>query len=304
MRIKRKLAAIIAALAGVTLTGCATANTGPDMIALHYTGGAVSAKKFVDCLSPSERSGFDPGDGYYGYPVRQVSYDATGGSSAESDPFTVVSDDGAELYVPLTVTFRLKADCESLRKMHETVGSRYSAYYDANGQTSDENAGWVNMLNFVIGKPLDATLDRVAQGYDWRQIWNDEKVRAEMEQTITESIDDLVARQAGGEFFQDFSVLVQKPDPVHEGLKRAIADEQSKVAQAQAQEAQARADKLRAEAQLAVSEAEAAKQRATIEGYMLRGMSEEQAMEAYLREQAIQNGLNPWQPTYKVSETR
>ena len=274
------------------------------MKALHYEGGAVSAKKFKNCLDPSNRSGFDPGDAYYGYPVRQVSYDATGGESSESEPFRVVSDDNAELYVPATVTFRLKTDCETLRQMHETIGARYSAYFDANGTTADENAGWVAMLDFVIGKPLDATLDRVAQEYEWREMWSRPEAKAAMEQEANEQIQALVSRQAGGEFFEDFSILLQKPDPVSEALKNAIADEQSKVAQAQAQEAQARADKARAEAQLAVSEAEAAKQRATIEGYMLKGMSRERAMQAYLQEQAIRAGLNPFQPTYRVSDTR
>lgn len=300
-----KKVALGAAVAGLALTasGCATASTGPDMVAVHYQGGAVSAKKFIDCLDPSRRSGFDPGDSYYGYPTRQVSYDATGGDAAEATPFKVVSDDNAELTVPVTVTFKLKTDCETLRKMHETIGSRYAAYYNPNGSTSDDNAGWKRMLNFVIGKPLDTTLDRVAQQYRWRDIWNNPKVKNEMEQAVNESLDDLVARQAGGDFFEDFSVLVQTPDPVDDNLKKAIADEQASVARANSQEAQARADKAAAEAQEAVARAKAANNRAEIEGFMLRGMSPKDAMEAYLRFQMIEQGLNPLQPTYKVSST-
>lgn len=299
----RKIAIAVAALA-LTATGCATASTSPDMVALHYEGGAVSAKKFKDCLDPSSRSGFDPGDNYFGYPTRQVSYDATGGEGSESDPFRVVSDDNAELYVPATVTFQLKTDCETLRKMHETIGSRYAAYYDANGDTSDKNEGWVRMLDFVIGKPLDATLDRVAQEYEWRSLWSEPEAKAAMEKEANAQIQALVARQAGGDFFEEFSILLQKPDPVNQGLKDAIALEQTRVAEAQAAEAQAKADQARAEAQLAVSEAEAAKQRAAIEGFMLKGMNQADAMEAYLRQQAIVAGLNPWQPTYKVNDTR
>jgi hypothetical protein len=292
---RKNLLMLIASV--MLLSSCATASTGADMIALHYKGGATQAKKFENCLPPSSRSGFDPGDAYYGYPVRQVSYDATGSESSESEQFKVVSNDGAELYVPVTVTFNLITDCETLRKMHETIGSRYSAYYDASGSTSDSNEGWVDMLNFVIGKPLDATLDRVAQQYNWRDIWNDPKVKAEMERAVNDSIDDLVNRQAGGEFFTNFSVLVQKPDPVNNGLKNAIAQEQTKVAQAKAQELQARADKARAEAQEAVAKAEAANKRAAIEGFKLQGMSADEAMEAYLKSQAIAKGINPWQPS-------
>lgn len=300
----KKRTAVAALMIAGLASGCATASTGPDMIAIHYKGGTTQAKEFVGCLDPSKRSGFDPGDQYYGYPVRQVSYDATGGSGSESSPFKVVSNDNAELFVPATVTFRLKSDCETMRKMHETIGSRYNAYFDASGSTSDQNDGWVRMLNFVIGKPMDATLDRVAQEYKWREVWNNPKVKAEMEQEVTEAMDDLVARQAGGDFFEDFSVLLQKPDPVDEELKGAISTEQSNVAKAQAAEAQARADKARAEAQEAVARAEAANQRAAIEGYMLKGMNPKQAMDAYLKAKMIEQGLNPLQPTYKVSSTQ
>lgn len=293
-----------AAVLAVALTGCASANTGPDLKAVHYTGGQVSSKKFVDCLDPSTRSGFDPGDLYAAYPVRQVSYDATGGDGAEAEAPKVVSDDGAELFVPVTVTFNLTTDCKVLRKMHETVGTRFAAYTDANGESADMPKGWIRMLNFVIGKPLDSTLDRVAKDYRWRDIWNDPKVKAEMETAINNNIDDLVARQAGGQFFEDFSVLVQTPDPVDPNLKGAIAEEQSLVAKANAQKAQADADAATAEAQKRLAEAKAKNQQATIDGFRLRGMTPAQAMEAYLKSQAIANGQNPYQPTYRVSDTR
>lgn len=286
------------------LTGCATVSTEPDMIALHYKGGILSEKEFVNCLAPSKRSGFDPGDAYYGYPLRQVSYDATGGKDAEAEPFKVVSKDGAELHVPVTVTFNLKSDCDTLRKMHETIGSRYNAYFEASGKTSDSNKGWVAMLNYVIGKPMDATLDRVAQEHNWRDLWNNPAVKAQLEQEVNENIDDLVTRQADGEFFESFSILIQKPDPVEEGLKNAIATEQTRVAEARAAEAQAMADKARAEAQEAVAKAEAANQRAAIEGFMLQGMSPEEAMRAYLESLMIEKGLNPRQPTYLVNSTK
>jgi regulator of protease activity HflC (stomatin/prohibitin superfamily) len=286
----------IAALLAFVLTGCATASTGPDLMAVHYEGGAVSEKKFKDCLDPSSRSGFDPGDEFYAYPTRQVSYDATGGDDAERGRFKVVSKDNAELFVPVTVTFRLKTDCKTLRKFHETVGARNAAYFDANGNSSEYPDGWVKLLNYVIGKPLDTTLDRVAQDYNWREVWNNPDVKVELEKAVNDGIDEMVARQAGGEFFEDFSVLVMKPDPVAEGLKAAIADEQTKVAQAQAAQAQAKADQAKAEAQVAVARAEAAKKQAEIRGFG--------GIDAYLRALCIEKGCgNPWQPTYLFGGT-
>jgi hypothetical protein len=263
-------------LAGVALlaTGCASASTGPDMIDVHYKGGAFSSKKFVDCVDPSTRTGFHPGDKYYGYPTRQISYDATGGDGSESAAFTIVSADNAEMVAPATVTFRLKTDCKTLRRFHETVGSRFDAAFGGSDKSSEYGKGWITMLNFVVGKPLDQALDRAAQGYKWRELWNDPTTKLAVEKQVSSSLSTLVARQADGDFFTDFSVLIQKPDPTNDALKQAVAEEQAAVAQANseaakaaAQEAQAKADAAKANAQIAVARAEASKKRAEVEGY-------------------------------------
>ena len=304
----KKAALIVAGLA-LPLAGCASANTGPDLMAVHYSGGTASAKKFVDCLNPSSRSGFDPGDKYAAYPTRQVSYDATGGEDSESQPFTIVSKDNAELRVPATVTFSLVTDCKTLRKMHETIGARYGAAFDPNGETSKPPKGWTDMLNFVIGKPLDQVLDRTSQGQNWRALWNDPQVKAEVEKQANQQIQALVDRQAGGHFFEGFSVLIQKPDPVNDALKQAVAEEQaavaranSKSAEADAQKAQALADAARANAQIAVARAEAAKKRAEVDGFG--------GPENFLKHECITQAssggpvCNPWQPTYIVNSTK
>lgn len=283
-------------------TGCSSASTGPDMQDLHYKGGAFSAKKFVDCVDPSTRVGFHPGDKYYGYPTRQISYDATGGSGAESAPFTIVSADNAEMVAPATVTFRLKTDCATLRKFHERIGARFDASFGGSAKSSDYGDGWITMLNFVIGKPLDQALDRAAQGYKWRELWNDPITKLAVEKQVSSSLGTLVARQADGDFFTDFSVLIQKPDPTNDALKQAVAEEQAAVAQANseaakaaAQEAQAKADAAKANAQVAVAKAEAAKKRAEVEGYG--------DPETYRCVVLAEHNLNCQQPTYVVSGT-
>lgn len=306
MNRRRIIAATLTAATLTGLTGCASASTPPDMIALHYAGGDLSAKKFVDCLDPSSRSGYDPGDTYVGYPTRQVSFDATGSFGAESEAFSVVSQDNAEMRVPVTVTFRLKTDCDTLRKMHETIGSRYNAGFDtdADSGTGQSNRGWVSMLRYVIGKPLDSALDRKAQQYGWRKLWNDPAVKTALERDVNGSIAALVARQAGGEFFDDFSVLIQKPDPTEAGLKDAIALEQVAVAKANAAEKQAAADVRAADAQVAVAKAKALSKRQEVEAYRLKGMTSAEAIRAYNEAQMIEKGLNPRQPTYLVNSTR
>ena len=289
---------------GFVLSSCATASAPADLMGVHYAGGAMSAKKFIDCLEPSNRSGFDPGDGYYFYPTRQISYEASQEKNSERGRFTVVSDDNAELYVPIRVTMQLDTKCETLRKFHEEIGARYNAYIEDGNDSSDYPQGWIDLLNDVVGKPLDATVDRVAQKYEWREVWNNEEVRVEMEDEIEKSIEGMVNAQSGGDFFTDFTVLVNKPDPVNPALKDAIANEQTKVADGQAREAEAKADTAVAEAQEAVKRAEAANKRAEIEGYRLDGMTNKEALEAYLESLRIAAGLNSEQPTYIVGGTR
>lgn len=295
----KKYILLIAFLA-LVVSGCATASNPPDLKSVHYSGGSLSSKEFKDCLDPSERSGYDPGDGYFGYPTRQISFDATGGKGAESDAFTVVSSDNAELYVPVTVTFNLISNCDTLKKFHETIGSRFRAYIkpgddnndDGETTSADYPSGWVDLLNYAIGKPLDATMDRVAQDFTWRNVWNNNAVKVQIEQAINENLSTLVDRQAGGHFFENFQVLVQKPDPVDPDLKQAISDEQAAVAQANADTAKAEADEKTAHAQEALARAQAHTKEAEIDGFG--------GIQNYLRYTCITEvaGCNPWQPTY------
>lgn len=288
-RFRTAFLALMALVAMVALSACSSVSTDSDLAALHYKGGSFSATKFADCVEPSTKDYNGPGDKYYLYPNSQRDFDATGGEGSDSGPITVASADNAELKIPVTLNFDLKNDCKSLQKFHENLGNRFHAYWD-NGQASDDiPAGWRVVLNKVMAKPLDATLDRIAQKYPWRSVWNDPKVKVEMESELTANIETLVNRKAGGEYFENFSVLIQKPEPVNEGLKAAIADEQINVAKARASEAQAKADVLTAEAQVAVAKAQAEKRRAEIAGFG--------SVDAYLKAQAIAAGINPYQPS-------
>jgi hypothetical protein len=291
--LKNRFRTVIAVLIGLAVimlaSGCSSVSTDSDLVGLHYKGGSFSATKFADCVPASTRDYNGPGDKYYLYPNSQRDFDATGGEGSDAQPITVASSDNAELKVPVTLNFTLKSDCKTLQRFHEKLGNRYHAFWEDGQASSDIPDGWRVVLNKVMAKPLDATLDRIAQKYPWRSVWNDPKVKVEMEQQLTANIESLVNRKAGGEYFENFSVLIQKPDPVNAGLKSAIAQEQTSVAKARAAEAQAKADVLTANAQVEVAKAQAAKKRAEVEGYP--------SVDAYLKAQAIARGLNPYQPS-------
>lgn len=268
----RKAYAVVIAIAALVLTGCATTSAPADLKGVHYAGGSFSSKKFDNCIDPSTRD-WSPGDRYYYYPTRQITFEASESGSAERGRFKVVSEDSAELYVPVRLTFQLNTDCDVLRKFHEEIGARYDAAIqddvtdDGETTSADYPPGWVDLLNDVIGKPLDNTLIRVAQQYSWRDVWNDDAVRLEMQTEIRESIEALVNDQAGGDYFSDYTVLVQKPEPVDPALVAAIAEEQAGIAQAKAQQAKAQADVATAEAQERLAQAEAKAKEAEVEGY-------------------------------------
>lgn len=279
MRVKRTLATVGAITAVTLAAGCSNISTDSDQTSLHYKAGPLSSTKFANCVAPSQRNVDGAADKHFTYPTSQRTFDATGGDQSESGPFTVVSKDNAELKVPVTVTFTLKADCDTLRKFHERLGNRYAAYKEAG------DVGWANLLNFVIGKPLDTTLDRVSQGYNWRDLWNNPASKAELEKAVDTDLAAQVQRQAGGDFFDIGEVLIQKPEPANADLKNAVATEQSSVAKANSQLAEAKAQQAAADAQVSVARARAEATKAEVGAL---------GADAWIRKYAIDKGMNPF----------
>jgi hypothetical protein len=292
---RNRNAAAVAMAAGFMLigTGCGThsVSTAPDQVALQYKGG-LSSKSFGSYIPPSTKKWFWPGSQEFSYPNNQRSYDATGGPGSESGPITGTSSDLAEMAVPVSVTFRLKTDEKSLRAFHENIGLHLKAYMEDDETT----AGWRNMLAFYVGQPLKVSLDREVQGAKWRDLYSKPSARTALQNLLDKELPDVVKQKMQGDYFTDFQVTVQQPTPVNPDLKNAVAAQQAAVAQADSQTAQARAQQAAAQAQVAVAQAQARKQAAAIKGYG--------GLDGYLRDEAIQKGLNPFQPTYIVSGTK
>ena len=224
---------------------------------------------------------------------------------AEADPTVVVSNAAApaELKVPYVITFDLTNDCEMLKEFHRDFGTKYNGWLNDDGSIS---VGWVNLLRYVIGQPAQQTILAIAQKYSWREIWNDEKVRAEFQNALQANLPAASKlRTNGKEFFTNFQVTVLKPDPMDDGLKGAIIAEQKAiadaraaeakgVADARATEAKAKADIVAAQAQTELARQRALQQQAEIAGYP--------SAEDYLKAAAIAAGQNPYQPTYVVPQ--
>jgi len=301
-RLKPAALTISAAVALVAVTGCSSnVKTPPDQVALHYEGGITSGARYKDCVPTSTYRSDGMNDTHYFYPTNRRTYDANPAEGSESGPVTVVSKDNAEMAIPAQVTFTLDTSCDPdggpLRAFHERMGLRYSAYFntsdgDDGGLNPDGPVGWVRVLNDVIGKSLDITLDRQAQNYQWRAIWNDPSTKTELEKAVQSALSTEVNRAAGGTFFKIETVRLAKPTPVNQALKDAVATEQSAVAKAKSAELQAQAAEAAAKAQVAVAVAEARSLQERIKVIGIEAWREEQRLA--VQRQAIEKGLNPF----------
>lgn len=270
-------------------------NLPSDMVALDVGRGMFDHKVVKGCKDPSTRN-YWSNDQYVYFPTSEREWDATGQKGSDSGTFSSVTKDSVEMSIPVTVRFTLKTDCKTLTSFYNRYARRYNAHFDSSGNYNNQ---WETLLRKLVADPADQTLDRIVQTYNWRDVWQNPQVKTEIEKAMNDALDSdnsLMVQTAKAQFFEGISVLVGSPQPKNAELKAAVAAEQTAVAKAQSEEAQANADAAKAKAQLAVQQAEAAKKRADIDAF--------KSEDDYLKWQAIQQGLNPFQPTYIVPGTK
>lgn len=182
--------------------------------------------------------------------------------------------------------FDLTTDCEKLKQFHRDLGTKYEAW------KGGADNGWIQLLDFVVGQPLEQTLLSISQKYTYQQIWNDEKVREEYRAEIEKALPEASKRKAGNDYFTGFTVTIGQPYPQDERLVKLRADEQQALSEARtteikltadanAREKAAQAELAAANAEVAAKEAEARKRAAEIRAFG-EGPA---AIDAYLREQ-------------------
>lgn len=279
-------ALVFAGLALFVFAQPTTVSTGPDQVALHYSAGPFSPTRFSDCIGSSSRAWNGPKDRHFKYPSSQRNYvfDAADG---DRGPIQFVTKDGIEMSVNGVAAFRLNTQCEALHKFHDLIGNRYLAYMDSD--SGNGSSGWLRMLGVYVSKPLETAVDRASQNYTYTQLYLDPAIKAKWERDVLAQLPDLVGRQIDGDedFFTNFSITLQKPVPPA-SVKEALENQQAAVAKANARKAEADAQVAAARAQIEVERAEAQKilQRIKVLG-----------RDGYLRQYAIDKGLNPYQPS-------
>lgn len=303
MKVFTKIAAVAAAAAiALTTSACSNVNTASDMVALHYDGGFMTSEKFIECIPASTYKNSSLGHVFYEYPTSLRYYVADSSEpKRESGSITVVSKDNTEMYVPVSVGFKLVLDCQTLEKFHNNIAKREKAYWNG-GQFADENSdgtpdAWVSILKLYIGQTLDAVLDRICQEYNWRALWNDPATKVKIEKAVEETLSkEIDTRMEGVHYFEITDILIQKPEPVAQSLKDAIVAEQAAVAKANATKAEAQAQEAAATAKVKAAKAERevevtkAKTEAAVIAEQIRVMGKE----AWIKKYGIDKGITPW----------
>lgn len=278
----------------ILATGC-SASTQPDTVGLAYNDGPFSPRTFDECIQPSTRKAQGPADVAFFYPVNQRTDRFTGGDGSDFGPVNVADKDGFPISFPGALAFTMVTECETLRTFHEKIGNRNKAYFDESGQTSE---GWVPyVLDPIIHDGLKQALANAASDYTWREMYSDPKVRQEMQTKVNETVGAAIDAKTEGNtsFFTGYSTQLQVPNLPDE-LRAALVAEQTKVAEANSKRAEADAQIAQAESETRLAQERAQQKAAELAGYP--------SLEAYLQEQAIEKGLNPFQPTYIVSGTQ
>lgn len=101
------------------------------------------------------------------------------------------------------------ADCATLGKFYDNLRLRCSAYLNHDGSGS---SGWETMVRKVVADPVDVELGRISQKYQWTKVRNRPAVRTEIATSLEQDIAGLVESNAQGHYFDNFSVLVKKPE--------------------------------------------------------------------------------------------
>lgn len=294
---------LVAIAATALLAGCSSVGAGQQAVEVDSWGDPTVS----GCAKEETQVGTMSVD-LYRYPARQISWDANNDPGAERGPYVALSNpsDQAEMSIPLTITADLTTDCDKLKQFHRDYGTKYQAWLDDDGTTSD---GWTKLLNYVIGQPAEQAVITITQKYKWQQVWNDETVRAEYKQALQSQLPkESAARTGGTDYFTNFVVTVGKPAPTDQRLRDAAALQQSSQAEANATQTKATADanarRAAAEANLAaaVAETKTAQQDALLNLAKIAGFPD---VESYLRDECIRTqGCTMYGPSPIIAGAR
>ena len=314
------------ALAGIALvfsmSSCGiTADDASDPAyqTLRYEGGDVGGSKFKECVPEGEKLASN--DAFYSYPKtqRQDKWDTAnferGANSADYPDLELTDKNGVPVAVKITVPFTLNTSCEpievngkeypggAMQVFHEVFGKTRNGYFDPTAEgNSTYGEGWLWLMDTYISTCVTQQLTPKVRAEDAEDLWLKDEVRldivagdsgSELREQIQSCVNN--AMETDIQFYNIGNVTVDNitPDTQFQSLYR---ERQEAETRAETAEFNKDAQIAEAKAQAAVAREQAKVKQAEISG--VGGPS------AYAKLQAIEGGLNPFQPTYIVGGTQ
>ena len=311
--IKRRVAALAAVVlvGGMGMSACSLTGdevSDPSMQTLRYEGGDFKGSKFKECVDPGEKLASN--DKFYSYPTTQRedvwdtnNYDGAGSDSADHADLVLTDKNGVTVNAKVKVSFFLNTSCDpvtvdgheypggTLQVFHEKIGKTRGAYFDPKKTgNSAYSAGWLWAMDNYISNPVIDNLSVQAKTLTADDMWLKQDVKSQMEKNLAEALPKLIndGMETDLQFYNIASVKIYSITPSDDYLQ-LFKDRQEAQVRAQTAEANKQAQIAEAQAKAAVARAEAQAKRAEISGYG--------SVEAYLKHEAIEAGMNSFQPT-------
>lgn len=220
---KKYIAAGAIALMG--LTGCTVTNPNPDENGVLYDKGPIRDTEFATCVAPGEKKFSSMMDQGFTYPAGQRHFVFAGETpdGVDRKRYDAPTKDAVTVGVEGQMRFELTGDCEVLRQFHEKIGLR--------NQGDD---GWNRVLETYLNQPLNRAITETTQGKEWKDLYADPAAKAEWEREVMDKLDTYITQAAGGEYFTNISLTLQKPilpDELTKALQAAQTAQQENIAQ-------------------------------------------------------------------------
>lgn len=210
---------------GVTLSlaACSQVSNAPNEVAVKVNDGIFLPvdKTILGCVDSSRQEMGSPGPDYFKYPAGERSYKFSTDQGSDGSPVSIVKGN-----IPLTitgvVTFRLNTNCDVLRQFHTLIGSK--SWNGKPAYINDSFEGWDTMLDTYIEQAIQSSATAAAAQVkaNYLQIYNGEG-RKELEDSMQKLLPVYVKSLSGGDFFEKFSITVNKPSIDRPGILDAIA---------------------------------------------------------------------------------
>lgn len=219
---KKYIAAGAIALMG--LTGCTVTNPNPDENGILYDKGPIRDTEFNSCVAPGEKKFSSLMDEKFTYPAGQRYFVFTNAESGRDRPaYDAPTKDAVTVGVEGQMRFELTSDCELLKQFHEKIGLRNKG-----------DDGWNTILRTYLDQPLNRAITEVTQEREWQDLYANPKAKAEWEQAVLKKLDAYISQAAGGDYFTNIALTLQKPvlpEELTKALQAAQTAQQENIAQ-------------------------------------------------------------------------